>query len=104
MANLKEILKENKKIVKKKRSIQWILLWTVMITIGLAWRDEVYCRAIAFVVPVAMITGMLGGAFNGRWVCGNLCPRGAFWDRIAPKFSRKAGIPKIMRNMPLVEE
>ncbi len=101
MSDLKEILKENKNIVKKKRRLQWILLWAVVLTIGLAWRDEIYFRAIAFVVPVAMMTGMIGGFLNGRWVCGNLCPRGAFWDRITPKFSRKIGIPKIMRNMPL---
>ncbi len=74
--------------------MQWILLWIVVITIALGWKYPL----LGFSVPVVMLAGLVGSLYNGRYVCGNLCPRGGFFDRIMSKLSRNKGIPKIFRN------
>ena len=55
---------------------KWLLAWIVIVVLALGWRFP----ALGFVVPVAMGLGMGGGFFRGRWVCGNLCPRGSLLD------------------------
>lgn len=68
---------------------QWVLGCLVLIVIAAGWKWP----WLGFVVPLTMAAGMIGGLLGrGRWVCGNLCPRGSFWDR---HFSLVAG-----RNKP----
>jgi polyferredoxin len=55
---------------------KWLLALVVLAVLALGWRYP----ALGFVVPIAMATGMGGGFFRGRWVCGNLCPRGSLFD------------------------
>jgi ferredoxin-type protein NapH len=55
---------------------KWLLALVVVIVLTLGWRFP----ALGVVVPVAMTAGMGGGFFRGRWVCGNLCPRGSLLD------------------------
>ncbi len=81
--------------VKKRRRLQWILLPIVIITLVLGWKWPL----IGFTVPVVMLTGMIGGFINGRYVCGNLCPRGSFLDRVMSVPSPGKHIPKSFRNM-----
>ncbi len=80
-----------------RRIIQWSLLWIVIITIALGWKYPV----LGFSVPLVMLAGFIGSLFNGRYVCGNLCPRGAFFDRIMSVPSPQREIPRIFRNMVL---
>ncbi len=47
-----------------------------------------------------MIAGIIGSFFRGRYVCGNLCPRGSFLDRILAKVSPGKHIPDFFRGMP----
>ncbi len=56
---------------------QWILSSLVFLVIALGW----WFPSLGFTVPITMVVGMVGGLRGGRWVCGNLCPRGSFWDR-----------------------
>lgn len=57
---------------------QWVLSGLVFVVIGIGWKYPM----LGFFVPLTMAAGMVGGLMgNGRWVCGNLCPRGSFWDR-----------------------
>lgn len=92
----KEIMTVSK-LTQKRRKIQWILLWLVIITISLGWKYPI----LGFLVPIVMITGFVGSFFNGRYVCGNLCPRGSFFDRLISKISLKRPIPKFLKAMPL---
>jgi polyferredoxin len=55
---------------------KWLLALVVLVVLLFGWRFP----ALGFVVPVAMTTGMAGGLFRGRLVCGNLCPRGSLLD------------------------
>ncbi|MFC1523210.1 4Fe-4S binding protein [Thermodesulfobacteriota bacterium] len=79
----------------KRQKMQWILLWIVVITIGLGWKYPL----LGYSVPVVMITGMVVSIFRGRYVCGNLCPRGSFLDRIISQFSPMKEIPGFFRGM-----
>lgn len=63
--------------VMRRRKIQWALAPIVIITISLGWKYP----AVGYAVPVVMLMGIICSLFNGRYACGNLCPRGAFFDR-----------------------
>ena len=76
---------------------QWVLLLVMLAVVALGWRYPY----LGFVVPVVMVTGMLGGLFAGRWVCGNLCPRGSFFDRILARLSVRRSVPSFLKSMPL---
>ncbi|AEH44720.1 hypothetical protein Thein_0843 [Thermodesulfatator indicus DSM 15286] len=78
----------------KRAKIQWALLPIFLIAASLGWKYH----WLGFVVPVAMIVGMVGGLLRGRYVCGNLCPRGAFLDRLLAKISPKREIPSFFRS------
>lgn len=56
---------------------QWFSGLIVFFVIAFGW----FYPYLGFAVPVTMAVGMTGGLFGGRFVCGNLCPRGSFWDR-----------------------
>lgn len=80
----------------KSRTLgQWLLTPIVIITIGLGWKYY----WISFIVPIVMSVNMLSILlFRGRFVCGNFCPRGAFYDRILRRFSSGKKIPNFLRN------
>ena len=79
---------------QRRRRVQWALAPIVFLVIALGWKYPY----LGYTVPVVMILGMIGGLFRGRYVCGNLCPRGGFFDRIMPLASRVQAIPVILRN------
>jgi ferredoxin-type protein NapH len=83
--------------VAARRQIQWLVAPIVIITIGLGWKYPI----LGFSVPIVMLMGMAGGVWRGRYVCGNLCPRGSFFDRIISLVSLKKKIPTLLRRMPL---
>ena len=83
--------------VRRRRWMQWTLVWVVAVTIGLGWRFP----WLGFSVPVVMLTGLIGSIFRGRFVCGNLCPRGAFYDRVMSRWSRDLSPPAWLRSMTL---
>lgn len=84
-------------IVARRRAIQWFLVPVVVITLALGWKYPV----LGYSVPIVMLMGFVGSLFNGRYVCGNLCPRGSFFDRVIAKISFRKTIPAFVRQMPL---
>ncbi len=82
------------KEIRRRHIIQWCLLPIVLITIAFGWKFPL----LGFSVPIVMIMGMIGGIIRGRYVCGNLCPRGSFFDRMVSPISRKSAIPQFLRN------
>ncbi len=85
------------KNIYRHRIRQWFLLSIVIVTIGLGWRYPLF----GFSVPIVMTAGIIGGMVNGRFVCGNLCPRGSFFDRIISLVSKNKPLPKILFAIPL---
>jgi hypothetical protein len=76
---------------------QWLLAPIVVVTIAFGWRYP----WLGFTVPASMFLGIVGGLRRGRYVCGNLCPRGSFFDRIMAPLAARRGIPSLLRSMPL---
>lgn len=74
---------------------QWLLASIAILVIILGWKYY----WIAFTVPLVMVINMLSPlVVKGRFVCGNVCPRGALLDRLLAPFSRKKKIPTFFIN------
>lgn len=78
-----------------RNTVRWLLVIPVVITLTLGWTYPL----IGFIVPATMLLGLVGGLFRGRYVCGNLCPRGAFLDKIIAPISFKRKIPKFLKDV-----
>jgi ferredoxin-type protein NapH len=53
---------------------------------------------IAIAAIVCMIAPIIFSIFKGRFWCGNVCPRGNFYDNIVSKFSNKKTVPKFLKS------
>jgi len=83
-----------RRIVNRRRLIQWSILSVVVLVLGLGW----WIPWLGFAVPLVMLLGVSVSLRNGRYVCGNLCPRGAFYDRILAPVARRRSIPRWVRS------
>jgi ferredoxin-type protein NapH len=79
----------------KTRKVLAHLLWPVVPIVIVGGLKYPF---LGLTVPVVMLMGVIGGIFRGRYVCGWLCPRGAFFDRIMGLISPKKEIPPLFRN------
>ena len=52
----------------------------------------------AVVAIICMIAPVIISIFKGRFWCGNLCPRGNFYDNVVSKFSNKRKPPKFFKS------
>ncbi|SNB44990.1 4Fe-4S binding protein [Geobacter sp. DSM 9736] len=73
---------------------RWLLAGVMVLVIATGWRYPVF----GFVVPVAMLTGILGSLLRGRYVCGNICPRGSFYDTAFRFVGGSRPIPPLLRS------
>jgi polyferredoxin len=81
--------------LSRRRRLVQLGLWPVMVlTLVLGWRYP----WLGFTVPLVMLLGLVVGFFRGRYVCGHLCPRGAFFDRVMSRLSRGRPIPGWFRH------
>lgn len=94
---MENILPQKMQPVAVRRTLQWLLAPIVIVTIAFGWKYPL----LGFAVPVAMITGLVGGMLRGRWVCGNLCPRGSLFDRVIAPIAPRRPIPPLLRHMGL---
>lgn len=53
---------------------------------------------IATVAIICMVAPVVVSLFRGRFWCGNLCPRGNFYDNVVSKFSNKRPVPKFLKS------
>lgn len=76
---------------------RWFLGSIMILTIALGWQYPV----IGYVVPVAMAAGIGGSFARGRYVCGNFCPRGSFFDTFFRLVGGNRPVPPLLRSLPL---
>jgi len=74
---------------------RWLLASIVIITILFGWKYPL----LGFAVPVVMLIGIIGGILHGRYVCGNLCPRGSFYDTGFRLLGGTRPVPKLLLDM-----
>lgn len=53
---------------------------------------------IGVMAIICMVAPILVSFFKGRYWCGNLCPRGNFYDNIVSKFSNAKKVPNILKS------
>lgn len=53
---------------------------------------------IAIAAIICMIAPIIVSVFKGRFWCGNLCPRGSFYDNVVSKFSNNKKVPKFLKS------
>ena len=51
------------------------------------------------VAVICMIAPIIVSIFRGRFWCGNLCPRGNFYDNVMSSFNRKKSVPKFLKSI-----
>ncbi len=73
------------------RVFQWLLALVFIFVLALGWK---YTAIGLLVVPMIGF-GMVFAIFNGRWFCGNLCPRGQFIDKIFSRVTSTRDIPRV---------
>lgn len=54
---------------------------------------------IGMVATICMLAPVIVSIFRGRFWCGNLCPRGSFYDNIMSKFSKGKPVPKFLKSI-----
>lgn len=52
----------------------------------------------AIIAIICMLAPVFVSIFKGRFWCGNLCPRGSFYDSVVSKFSGKKRPPKFFKS------
>lgn len=76
------------------RGYKWALALLMIIVLGLGWKYPY----LGFMVPVVMAAGLVGAFIKGRVVCGNLCPRGSFFDTWFKPLGGSRNVPELMRT------
>ncbi|MDF2512476.1 MAG: 4Fe-4S binding protein [Herbinix sp.] len=74
------------------------------------WKNYSFIILIAFVflslldlrfgivAVVCMVAPIVVSIFKGRFWCGNLCPRGSFYDHVVSKISNTKKVPKLLKS------
>lgn len=77
------------------RKYGWI--FTVLVALGGLWQPKLGLLVI-FIMAGLTITSF----FSGGYWCGNFCPHGSLFDRIAMPLSLNKKIPKFLRSKPMI--
>ncbi len=79
-----------KKILNFWKNYSYILLFAFVIF-------SLFDFRIAVAAIICMLAPIFVSLFKGRFWCGNLCPRGSFYDHVVSKFSNRKKVPKFLR-------
>ena len=74
----------------RRRLQQWLSASLLVIVIVFGY----WYPWLAFLAPIVMVSGVAVSTVQGRYVCGNWCPRGAFLDRLVSRVSCSRKIPR----------
>lgn len=73
------------------KKYSFVLLFAVII-------GSLFDYRIALAVVLCMVSPIIISLFKGRFWCGNLCPRGSFFDNIMSRTSRHAKVPAVFKS------
>lgn len=79
---------------QKPAASRWLLGAVMILTIATGWAFP----ASGFVVPVVMLITLVVSLRKGRYACGNVCPRGSFFDTYFRPFGGRLTIPAGLRT------
>ena len=72
--------------------LYWILL--IYLVVAAIW------PLVGLIAFACMIGPVAFSIYKGRYWCGNICPRGSYYDKLIARFSRKRKIPTFLRSVP----
>lgn len=81
--------------MKNRMVFRLLLSLIALVIMVLGWKYPYLGLFVLFTIIVNIFIGF----FAGRWSCGNLCPRGAFYDIFLNKISRNKDTPKLLKSM-----
>lgn len=82
--------------VSTRRLYHWLFGLGMVLVIALGWKYPL----LGLAAPLVMVAGMIVSVFHGRYVCGNLCPRGSFFDTALKLMAPAKKAPPLLRAMP----
>lgn len=88
-----ETIAVNSELVTRK-AYHWALGTFMIIIIAIGWKYPL----LGYAVPITMFATIAGAARKGRFVCGNLCPRGTFLDTFFQFIGGNRPIPQLLFN------
>ncbi|SDE53110.1 4Fe-4S binding protein [Sporomusa acidovorans] len=77
-----------------KNNIQQYLFWILLIFLAIG----IIYPAIGLLAIICMLAPVIIAPYKGRYWCGNLCPRGSFYDNVIAPISPKKQVPAILRS------
>ena len=80
-----------------KKILEWWKKYSFIILLGFIGLSLFDLR-FAIVAISCMVAPIIVALFKGRYWCGNICPRGNFYDSVVSKFSKKRKVPKILKS------
>lgn len=81
--------------MNKRKTVRFILGTLTLIVLLTGWNFHF----LGWIVPAAMVLGVLGALiFGNRFICGYVCPRGAFLDSYVSKIAKKNAAPSFMHG------
>lgn len=81
-----------KKLFELWKKYSYVLLFLFVIV-------SLFDFRIGMAAIICMVAPIIVSAFKGRYWCGNLCPRGNFYDNVVSKFSKKRPVPKFLKSI-----
>lgn len=72
-----------------------MLYWILLIYLVVGY----FYPIIGWLAIVCMIGPVLTSVFRGRYWCGNICPRGSFYDKVIARISLNKRIPRFLRTV-----
>ena len=82
---------------KKPELYRWPLALLMIATLALGWKFP----WMGFIVPVVILTVILYSLRKGRYACGNICPRGSFFETFFRYVGGSRSIPPWLRSLPV---
>lgn len=77
-----------------KRPVQSYMFWVFILFLSVG----VFYPAIGLIAIICMLAPVLVAIWRGRWWCGNMCPRGSFFDHVLNRISGRKRTPAVFRT------
>lgn len=81
-----------KKIFELWKKYSYVLLLTFVVV-------SLFDFRIGMSAIICMLAPVIVSIFRGRFWCGNLCPRGNFYDNVMSRFSKEKPVPKFLKSI-----
>jgi polyferredoxin len=83
-------------VIKYRNRKQYLTWWILPLVVIGGW----FYPLLGYLLPICMMAAMGIALFKGRYWCDWMCPRGASWDLLLSKISKRKEVPAFFRSTP----